>query len=67
MVKLNGCIFFFKIVNYQKNIMIFWKKSSLVLKKNLIVNTSTIKFFWKTKYNLTVIRLQIFMIKKFQK
>ena len=38
-------------------------KVSTDIKKNLILNLSTIKDFWKTKQNLMVMKLQTFMIK----
>ena len=45
MVKLNRCIFWLKIKENLKNIMIFGIKSEIVFKKNLITNTTTMKFF----------------------
>ena len=47
--------------------MIFGIKPAIILKKNLIANSSTIKTFWETKENLTAIMLYILMIKKFLK
>ena len=38
--------------------------SVIVLRKNLNANPSTIKSFWKPKAGLTVMRWQIFNIKK---
>ena len=62
MVKLNGCIFWLKMMTYRKNIILFKIESVLILKKNLIAKLPTIKFCWKPKSNhacLAVIRVQI--------
>ena len=48
--KLNGCIFWLKMMTCWKNIIRLGIKSALILKKNLIANLSTIFFFFlKTK------------------
>ena len=49
MDKVNGCIFWLKVMTYQKNIMLFAVKSVLMSKKNLITRLSTKIFFLKTK------------------
>ena len=49
MDKVNGCIFWLKVMTYQKNIMLFAVKSVLMSKKNLITRLSTKFFFLKTK------------------
>ena len=49
MEKLNRCIFSLKITNYLKKIDDIWNKFSKSMKKNLMVNPSTIKKFLKTK------------------
>ena len=43
MEKLYGCSFLLKMMSYQKHKMVFGIESAIVLKKNLIVNPSTIK------------------------
>ena len=48
MLKLNGCIFWLKMITCWKSIILFGIKSVLILKKNLKANLSTIKNF-KTK------------------
>ena len=45
MEKLNRCIFSLKITNYLKKIDDIWNKFSKSIKKNLMVNPSTIKNF----------------------
>ena len=40
-----------------------WNKVKNSIKKNLAAKSSIIKFFWKLKQNLTVMKLQILMIK----
>ena len=47
-VKLNGWIFLFLLKITEKK-QLFGIKSELILKKNLIVNLSTIKIFGKPK------------------
>ena len=37
------------------DISIYWYKSLIVLKKNLIANPSKIKYFWKLKYDAKTI------------
>ena len=49
MEKLNRCIFSLKITNYLKKIDDIWNKFSKSMKKNLMVNPSTIKKFLQTK------------------
>ena len=39
------CIFWLKLMNYWKYKMMFWIKSAIKLKKNLIVNPSTVTNF----------------------
>ena len=39
MMKLNGWVFWLKMVSYLKNIMMFGSKSALVFKKSLIENS----------------------------
>ena len=67
MVKQTGCILCLKMMTYWKNGMIFGKMSVTVWKKNLIVNLCTIKIFYNPKKSLTMLMLQIFLIKKFLK
>ena len=55
-----------KMLNYRKNILIFGLKLVIVLKKNLTVNPSTLKKFWKPKQDLTVMRLQVFVVEKYK-
>ena len=43
--------------------MMIFVKVNYSIKKNLIGNLSTIKNFWKPKLNLTVMRLEIFIMK----
>lgn len=40
-----------------------WNKVNNSIKKNLAAKSSVLKFFWKLKQNLTVMKLQILMIK----
>ena len=49
MVKLNGCIFWLKMMTYLTNAILFGVKSVPILKKNLIANLSTIKPKLKNK------------------
>ena len=42
-----------------------WDEVNADIKRNSIASLSTIKIFWKTKQNLMVMKLQIFMRKKF--
>ena len=44
MAKLNGCIFLLKMMKFEKKSI--WNKVSNSIKKNFIVNPSTIKNFW---------------------
>ena len=49
MVKLNGCIFWTKIMIYWQCVMAFAIKSVILWKKNLIAKPSAIKNFRKPK------------------
>ena len=49
MVKLNGCIFWLNMINYYKNTIVSGKKLTVVLNKNLIVNSFIIKKIIKSK------------------
>ena len=56
-----------KRMMYWENIMIFRVKLAIVSYTKLIVKPSILKKFGKLKWNLTVTRLQIFMVKKCSK
>ena len=63
MVKLSRCLIEYD--NSFKNICNdTWNKASKITKKNLIANLRAIKNFRKPKSNLTVMKLQIFTMKK---
>ena len=55
------------MMTYKKNITLFWIKSALISKKNLIVSQCIIPVFSKAKENLMAMELQIFMISKLQR
>ena len=61
--KLNGCIFWLKMMTYVQ-MMTIWL--GLILKKSLIMNLFTTEKFGKLQLNFTVIKLQIFTIKRCQ-
>ena len=44
-----------------------WVKLALMLKYNLMTNLYTIKYFGELKQNFTVMKVQIFRIRKHQK
>ena len=66
MVKLNGCIFWSKMITYWKNIILFGIKSALILKKKLTVNLSIIKIL-KTKIKFYINEVTDFYDKEIPK
>ena len=46
----------------KKNSVLYGKIAALVLRKTFIAKLSIIKSFWKPKWGIAVIRLDIFMI-----
>ena len=62
--KVNGYFFFIEDDDLLEKYNTIWDKVSADIKHNFIVNISIIKTIWKPKYNLMVMKLQIFMIKK---
>ena len=66
MGKLNGCLFWLKMMAYKKNMIDnIWGKVSADIKNNLRASLSAIVVFWKPKLNLIVMKLHVFIRKKF--
>ena len=67
MDKVNGCIFIIEDDDLLEKYNTIWDKVSTDIKKEIDSESVCNKKFLKTKINLMVMKLQIFMIKKFQR